>query len=136
MIILCLENILTSTLTMLKSDISQNCTKKSFQFQRSYSTVTSTEHCTKQRRSNFYFKIIFNFNYFTERNVNALPSGDKLTLRYRPEGRTIMWGKNCPICPYHLLISLHLHWKHLAQNQEDRLRTTSDSRAKNIFKLL
>lgn len=121
---------------MLKSDTPQNLKKKSFPFQRSYSTVTSTDYCIDQRHNNFYFKMIVNINYYTDRGVKSLLSGNKPTFRYRLEGKTIMWGKNCPICPYHLLISLHLHWKHLAQDQQDLLRTISDSRAKNMFRLL
>lgn len=102
--------------------------QKSFPFQRSYFTVTSTEHCTDQRYKIFYLKSLFSVNHYTERNVNALLSGNKVTFRYRHEGKTIMWRKDCPICSYHLLISLHLHWKHLAQDHHDLLRTISTSK--------
>lgn len=46
-----------------------------------------------------------------------------------------MWEKNYSISAYNLLISLHLHLKHLAEDQQGLLRTVLDSRT-HVFKPL
>jgi len=74
--------------------------------------------------------VLFNVNYHTERHVKSLVSENKLLLRYRLEGKTIIRRKNCPLPAYSVLTSLHLHLKHLAQHQKGLLRMILDFRTK------